>query len=234
VAGAWDQPFAIPNYQVTGYRVPAMVPVSSWRSVGASGNGFLHETFLDELCHAAGADPLEERLRLVDDTASRKVLEAIGELSDWGSPLGEGQGRGIAFTLSFGVPVAEVVEVTQTDRGIRLDRAFVVADVGRVLDPVNIEAQLSGGLIFGLGHAMNCELTYSGGVPEQDNYHLYEGLRLHQTPRIEVRALEYGSRIKGVGEPAVPPAAPALGNAIFAATSQRIRRLPFYNEVSFL
>ncbi|NNE52095.1 MAG: xanthine dehydrogenase family protein molybdopterin-binding subunit, partial [Sulfitobacter sp.] len=234
VAGAWDQPFAIPNYRVTGYRVPAMVPVSSWRSVGASGNGFLHETFMDELCHAAGADPLEERLRLVDHEPSRKVLEMVGEMSNWGSDLGPGRGRGLAFTLSFGVPVVEVIEVTDTGDGIRLDRAFVVADVGRVLDPVNIEAQLTGGLIFGLGHAMNCELTYSGGVPEQDNFHLYEGLRLYQTPQIEARALENGPKIKGIGEPGVPPAAPALGNAIFAATGKRIRALPFYNEVDFV
>lgn len=234
VAGAWDQPFAIPDYRVTGYRVPPMVPVSSWRSVGASGNGFLHETLMDELCHAGGLDPLEERLRLVDHMPSRRVLEAVGEMSNWGSDLGPRRGRGLAFTLSFGVPVAEVIEVSDTEEGIRLDRAFVVADVGRVLDPVNLEAQLSGGLIFGLGHAMNCELTYAGGVPEQDNFHLYEGLRLYQTPEIQVRALENGPRIKGVGEPGVPPAAPALGNAIFAATGQRIRELPFWNTVDFV
>jgi isoquinoline 1-oxidoreductase beta subunit len=234
VAGAWDQPLAIPDYRVTGYRVPPMVPVSSWRSVGASGNGFLHETLMDELCHAGGLDPLEERLRLVDHMPSRRVLEAVGEMSNWGSDLGPRRGRGLAFTLSFGVPVAEVIEVSDTEEGIRLDRAFVVADVGRVLDPVNLEAQLSGGLIFGLGHAMNCELTYAGGVPEQDNFHLYEGLRLYQTPEIQVRALENGPRIKGVGEPGVPPAAPALGNAIFAATGQRIRELPFWNAVDFV
>ena len=234
VAGAWDQPFAIPNYRVTGYRVPAMVPVSSWRSVGASGNGFLHETFMDELCHAAGVDPLAERLRLCTHAPSRKVLEAVGEMSDWGAqPLEAGRGRGLAFTLAFGVPVAEVVEVTTTPAGLRIDRVWVAADVGRVLDPVNFEAQLSGGVIFGLGHAMNCEITYAEGRAEQDNFHRYQALRLHQTPKIEVRGLETGSRIRGIGEPGVPPAAPALGNAIFAATGQRIRSLPFSNAVRF-
>ncbi|MEM5543409.1 molybdopterin cofactor-binding domain-containing protein [Sulfitobacter sp. AS92] len=233
VAGAWDQPFAIPDYRVTGHRVPAMVPVSSWRSVGASGNSFLHESFMDELCHAAAADPLEERLRLCTHDASRKVFEAVGEMSDWGAELGPGRGRGLAFCLSFGVPVAEVVEVRQTDAGLKIDRVFVAAEVGRVLDPVNFEAQLSGAVIWGLGHAMNCELTYRDGVPQQDNYHLYEGLRLYQTPKIEVRGLENGSKLRGIGEPGVPPAAPALANAIFAATGQRIRELPLSKSVDF-
>ncbi|MEW9920157.1 molybdopterin cofactor-binding domain-containing protein [Marimonas sp. MJW-29] len=234
VAGAWDQPFAIPDYRVTGYRVPPMVPVSSWRSVGASGNGFFHESFFDELCHAAGVDPLEERLRLCTHTPSRKVLEAVGEMSGWGSDLGEGRGRGLAFTLSFGVPCAQVVEVSDTGDGIRIDRVFVAAEVGRVLDPVNFEAQLSGGVIWGLGHAMNCEITYEGGAAQQDNFHAFEGMRMHQAPQIEVRGLENGDRIRGIGEPGVPPAAPALGNAIFAATGKRIRALPFWNEVDFV
>ncbi|KIN61808.1 Aldehyde oxidase and xanthine dehydrogenase, molybdopterin binding [Sulfitobacter noctilucae] len=234
VAGAWDQPFAVPDYRVTGYRVPAMVPISSWRSVGASGNGFMHESFMDELCHAAGADPMAERLRLCNHDLSRKVLEAVAEMSDWGSDLGTGRGRGLAFTLAFGVPVAEVVEVTDVDGAIRIDKVFVAAEVGRVLDPVNFEAQLSGGVIWGLGHAMNCELTYDGGVAQQDNYHVFEGMRLHQVPVIEVRGLENGPKIKGIGEPGVPPAAPALGNAIFAATGKRIRQLPFSKEVNFL
>ncbi len=234
VAGTWDQPFSIPNYRVTGYRTPAMVPVSSWRSVGASGNGFIHESFVDELCHAAGADPLHERLRLCWHDASRKVLEAVGEMSNWGSDMGPKRGRGIAFTLAFGVPVAEVVEVTDTGAGIRIDTVFVAADVGRILDPVNFEAQVQGGVIFGLGHAMNCELTYKDGVAEQENYHAYEGMRLYQTPEIMVRGLENGSKIRGIGEPAVPPAAPALANAIFAATGRRLREMPFANAIDFV
>ena len=201
---------------------------------GASGNGFMHESFMDEMCHAAGADPLQERLRLCWHDASRKVLEAVGEMSEWGSDLGPNRGRGLAFTLAFGVPVAEVVEVTNTPDGIRIDKVFVAADVGRVLDPVNFEAQLQGGVIFGLGHAMNCELTYRDGVAEQDNYHAYEGMRLHQTPQIMVRGLENGDKIRGIGEPAVPPAAPALANAIFAATGQRIRELPLSKSIDFV
>ena len=234
VAGAWDQPFRIPHYRVTGYRVPEMVPVSSWRSVGASGNGFLHDCFLDELIRAAGADPLKELIRLCWHEPSRKVLEAVGEMSKWGSDPGKNRGRGIAFTLSFGVPVAEVVEVTNTPRGIKIDRVFVAADVGKVLDPENFENQVQGGVIWGLGHAINCELTYKDGVPEQTNFHAYEGLRLYRTPLIEVRATDNGSAIRGIGEPPVPPAAPALANAIFAATGKRIRELPLNKHIDFV
>jgi len=233
--GSWDQPFDIPDYRVTGYRAPTMVPVSSWRSVGASGNGFYHDCFLDELIHAAGADPLAERIRLCLHDPSRKVLEAVGEMSDWDGPsMGDGRGRGVAFCMSFGVPCAQVVEVTQTDAGIRIDKVHVAVDVGDVLDPTNLEAQVFGGVIFGLGHAMNCELTYEDHVPQQSNYHAYEGMRLYQTPQITVRALSNGSRIRGIGEPGVPPAAPALANAIFAATGQRIRELPLNKHIDFV
>ncbi len=234
VAGAWDQPFAIPHYRVTGYRAPPLVPVSSWRSVGASGNGFLHEGFLDELMHAAGADPLKERLRLCTHAPSRRVLETVGEMSGWGSPLPKGRGRGLAYTLSFGVPVAEVVEVTATPKGIRIDKVFVAVEVGKVIDPVNFESQVQGGVIWGLGHAMVAELSYADGMAQQTNYHDYEGMRLYQTPQIVVRALETTAEIRGIGEPPVPPAAPALANAIFAATGRRIRELPLKKHIGFV
>ncbi len=234
VAGAWDQPFAIPHYRVTGYRAPASVPVSSWRSVGASGNGFLHECFFDELIQAAGADALAERLRLCSHEPSRRVLQAVGEMSSWNTPLPKGRGRGLAFTLSFGVPVAEVIEVTSTAKGIQIDKVFVACEVGKVLDPVNFESQVQGGVIWGLGHAINCEITYADGVPQQTNFDAFEGLRLNQTPQIQVRALQTTNEVKGIGEPSVPPAAPALANAIFAATGKRIRELPLNKFVAFV
>ena len=233
VAGAWDQPFAIPALRVTGYRATETVGVSSWRSVGASANAFFHESAFDELAHAAGADPLEERLRLCSDPASARVLEAVAELSGWGADLPPGHGRGLAFCLSFGVPTAQVVEVAITSRGLRLVAGYAVSEIGRVLNPDNAANQMQGGMAWGLGHAMFAKLTYRDGVPEQDNFDSYRALRLPQCPPITTRALETSDHIRGIGEPCVPPAAPALGNAIFAATGQRIRALPFADHVTF-
>jgi isoquinoline 1-oxidoreductase beta subunit len=131
------------------------------------------------------------------------------------------------------VPVAEVVEVTATAAGIRIDQVFVATEVGTVLDPVNFEAQVQGGVIWGLSHAIFAELTYADGMPEQSNFHNYPSLRLNQVPPIVVQALQSGGAIKGIGEPPVPPAAPALANAIFAATGQRIRELPLRKHITF-
>ena len=235
IQGTWDQPLAIPNFRVRGYRTPldAHAPVSSWRSVGSSANAFFLNSALDEVILAAGGDPLEERLRLIDDAPSRKTVEAVAEMSGWGTDLGPNRGRGIAFCMSFGAPTAEVVEVTMTADGIRIDKVFVAAEVGIVVDPVNFENQVMGGVIWGLGHAMNCEITYSDGMAEQANYYDFEAMRIHQCPEIHVRGLENGDKVRGIGEPPVPPAAPALAGAIFAATGQRLREMPFNKFIDF-
>ena len=233
-AGAWNLPYAIPNFRMNAYRAEPLAPISSWRSVGASTNGFFADCAIDELIHAAGADPLEERLRLANNDVARKVLEAVGEMSNWGGSLGPRRGRGVAFVTSFGVPVAEVIEVTETDDGIAIDNVFVAADVGRIVDPVNFDNHVKGAVVWGLGHAMNCEITYSDGMAQQSNYHQFEGMRLYQCPEIIVRGLENAEQIRGIGEPPVPPAAPALANAIFAATGKRIREMPFDKHVKFV
>lgn len=235
VAGAWNAPFAIPNHRVTGYRAQGLAPVSSWRSVGASSNGFFWNAAFDDLAEAAGADPLAERLRLAASPRARAVLEAVAEMSNWqGVRPGPGRGRGVALVESFGVPCAEVVEVRDTGAGIAIERVWVAAEVGRVIDPVNFENQVQGGVIWGLGHAMNCEITYEDGIAEPDNFHAHDGMRMWQVPVIEVRGLETGDRVTGIGEPPVPPAAPALAGAIFAATGQRLREMPFARFVDFV
>ncbi|MEM5474341.1 molybdopterin cofactor-binding domain-containing protein [Hoeflea sp. AS60] len=233
VSGAWDQPFAIPNHRVTGYRAPELAPISSWRSVGASSNGFFYNAGLDELIHAAGADPLEERLRLCNNPDARKVLEAVAEMCGWDGVLGNGRGRGVALTQSFGVHCAEVIEVTSTEYGMKIDKAYVAAEVGTVVDPVNFDNLVKGGVVFALGHAMNCEITYTDGIADQSNFDSYQGMRMYQCPQIEVRGLENGEHVYGIGEPPVPPAAAALAGAIFAATGTRLREMPFSKFVDF-
>lgn len=233
-AGAWNLPYAIPNFRLRTYVTPELAPISSWRSVGASTQGFFADAFLDELIHEAGADPMAERLRLMNRDESRKVLEKVAEMSNWGSEMAENQGRGVAFVDSFGVPVAEVVEVTNTDQGIRIDKIFVAADVGKVVDPINFDNHVKGAVVWALGHAMNSEITYSDGMAEQSNYHDHEGMRLYQCPEIHVAGLELAPKIRGIGEPPVPPAAPALANAIFAATGTRLREMPFNKFIDFV
>jgi isoquinoline 1-oxidoreductase beta subunit len=231
--GTYDQPYGIPNYRATGYRTPALLPISSWRSVGNSYNGFFMESFIDELAVQAGTDPMKLRLSLVNHESSRKVLMAVADMSDWGKPMAKGRGRGVAFHFSFGVPTAEVVEVSMTKDGVRIDQVYVAADVGTALDPRNIEAQLQSGVIFGLSAAMFGEITFADGAVEQTNFHQYEAVRIGQAPKIQVRVLEGGGPIRGVGEPGTPPAAPALANAIFNATGQRIRELPLRKHIGF-
>ncbi len=234
VQAAWEQPYGIEHYQVRGYRTPEMLPVSSWRSVGASQNGFFHESIIDELAHHGGVDPLTCRLNLITHEPSKLVIQKAAEMARWDQKRADNIGLGIAYTLSFGVPVAEVVEVENTPNGIKILNVYAAVDVGIALDPRNIKAQVMSGIIFGLSAAVMGEITVSNGIVEQNNFHQYDALRMRQSPNIHVEVLENGKEIKGIGEPGTPPAAPALGNAIFAATGQRIRELPFNKSIQFV
>lgn len=232
--GIWNVYYDIPNFRATSFEVQGLSPCTTWRSVGASANSFFTESFVDELIHAAGLDPLRARIEMCKIPIYRKLMETVGEMSDWKGPLGNGKGRGVAFVESFGTAVAEVVEVTMTDSGIKIDKVWVAADVGKVIDPVNFENLVQGGVIWGLGHAMNCELTYAKGAVQQTNFNHHEAMRMYQCPVIEVRGLENDYTVRGIGEPPVPPAAPALANAIFAATGKRIREMPFNKFIDFV
>jgi isoquinoline 1-oxidoreductase beta subunit len=233
VQGAWESPYAPPAIRVTGYRAPPSVPLGFWRSVGASQNGFFIETAMDEMAQAAGADPLAFRLAHVTHEPSRAVLQAVAEASGWATPPAPGRARGVAFCLSFGVPVAEVIEIEETGAGIRMTGAWAAADVGVALDPRVIEAQVQSAMIYGLSAAMTGRITFAEGRVVEQSFPDFDPLRLPQCPPITVRILASGEPIRGIGEPGTPPAAPALANAIFALTGVRHRRLPLADAVGF-
>jgi isoquinoline 1-oxidoreductase subunit beta len=236
VEGAFDQPYAIPNYRVEGYLTDLAIPLGFWRSVGNSHNGFVHEGFVDELAHAAGRDPLEFRLELMRPASSvaANVLETVGRVSGWASTKVPGTGRGVAFTWSFGTPVAQVIEVQDQNGRIRIARAWIVADLGRVLDPGIVEQQMESGLIYGLSAAVHGQITFREGEVQERNFPDYDALRIGGVPRIETHLLQVQGRMGGAGEPATPPAAPALVNAIFDLTGVRARELPLEAQFDFV
>lgn len=236
VSGSFDQPYGIPNYRMRGYLADMGVPVGFWRSVGASSNGFVFDSFVDELAHAAGRDPLEFRLELIqrEHAPSARLLEEIREMSGWTGQTPEGIGRGVAFTYSFGTPVAEAVEVRATDQGIKIAKCWIAVDPGLALDPGNIEAQMVGGAMFGLSAAAFGEITFADGEVEQGNFPDYDALRMNSAPEFEVRILENNRYMGGIGEPGTPPAAPALANALFDLTGVRARELPLNKTFDLL
>ncbi|MDE4275493.1 molybdopterin-dependent oxidoreductase [Phaeobacter gallaeciensis] len=236
VDAAFNQPLAIPNFRVEGYLVKPMIPVGFWRSVAASFNGFFSDTILDEMAHAAGRDPLEFRLELAraEWEPAAKVLEKVREMSGWTGETPEGLGRGVALAYSFGTPVAEVIEVVDEDGQIRINKAWIAADIGRAIDSRNVEAQMFSGLAYGLSAACFGEITFADGAVEQQNFPDFDAMRMHSMPAVEVAVLQNQTHMGGAGEPGTPPAAPALANALFDLTGKRARRLPLMHEFDLL
>ncbi len=236
VEGAFNQPFAIPNYRIRGHVADLAVPVGFWRSVGNSFNGFFHDTFLDEMAHAAGRDPLEFRLELMreEHAPSAAVMEAVRDMSGWTGETPDGVGRGVGFTYSFGTPVAQVIEVVDEDGSVRINKAWIACDMGIALDRGNVEAQMVGGMIYGLSAAVMGQITFADGEVVEENFPDYDALRMHTTPVTEVAILETNHHMGGAGEPGTPPAMPALGNALFDLTGTRARELPLLHTFDFV
>jgi isoquinoline 1-oxidoreductase subunit beta len=228
VEGAADIIYGIPNLQVDLHSPKVGIPVQWWRSVGHSHTGFSVESFFDEVAHAGGKDPYELRRKLLaNQPRMLAVLDLVAKKSNWGSKLPDGVGRGIAAHFSFDSYVAQVVEASVEKNGeVRVHRVVCALDCGQVINPDTVKAQMEGGIIFGLTAALKTEITLKNGRVEQNNFNDYQMLRMFESPEIEVYLVPSTENPTGVGEPGVPPVAPALVNAIFAATGKRIRRLP--------
>jgi isoquinoline 1-oxidoreductase beta subunit len=228
VQGAADLPYAIPHLSVEYAPADVPVPVGFWRSVGHSQNAFFTECFLDEVAAAAGKDPCEFRNALLRDAPRHlAVLQRAAEIARWGSRLPTGQGRGIAVHFSYGSYVAQVAEVSVGKEGaLRVNRVVCVIDCGRLVNPGLIEAQMESSIAFGLSAALKGAITLEGGRIREGNFDDYPVLRIDEMPRVETHILSSAEPPGGVGEPGVPPVAPAVVNAIAAATGRRIRKLP--------
>ncbi len=221
------QQYAIGNIRVEFAFQPTHVPVGYWRAVGASHNGFFIETFVDELAAAAGKDPYEFRRRLLKDSPrALATLDKAAAEAGWSDKLPEGRYRGIAFSECVGSFVAQVAEVSLQDGVPRVHRIVGAIDCGTAINPDSVVAQMQGCITMGVSAALKEEITIEDGRVGQSNFHDYEVLRMAEAPRIEVHVIQSGGEIGGAGEAGLPATAPAIANALFAATGKRARSLP--------
>lgn len=224
--------YNIPNTAIRVAEADLHLPFQAWRSVDHSQQGFFVESFIDEAAHAAGQDPLDFRLAMLSDAPRHKaVLEKAAAISGWREPSTKGTAKGVAIVESFGTIVAEVIEVDMTSGKPRLNNVWAACDAGFVMNPDGFRNQIEGGIVFGLTAAMYGELELAEGAIVQSNFHDYRMLRMDETPAITVAIINSGDvPVGGAGEPGLPPVAPALANAIFAATGERKRSLPLAKQ----
>jgi isoquinoline 1-oxidoreductase beta subunit len=232
VEGAANLPYAVPNLHVDLQSPRVGVPVLWWRSVGSTHTAYSTETFIDELATAANKDPVAfRRALLAKQSRHLAALDLVAEKSGWGKPLAPGKGggkraRGVAVHESFGTVVAQVAEVTVNGDNFTVDRVVCAVDCGLAVNPDVVRAQMEGGLGYGLSAALYGAITFKDGAVEQSNFHDYQVLRIDAMPAVEVHIVPSTAQPSGVGEPGVPPIAPAVANALAAATGKRLRKLP--------
>ncbi|HEX5437972.1 MAG TPA: xanthine dehydrogenase family protein molybdopterin-binding subunit [Gemmatimonadaceae bacterium] len=228
VEGAANVPYGIPNILVEQTIADLPIPLGYWRSVGNSHNSFVTEAFFDEMAHAAGKDPYELRRALLRDQPRHlRVLDLAAEKAGWGKRLPEGRSRGIAVAEAFGSYVAEVAEISLARDGKpTVHRVVCAVDCGPIVNPNTIEAQMAGGIVYGLSAALYGEITIDHGGVRQGNFDGYPVVRMNEMPAVEVHIVRSTDKQGGIGEPGVPPIAPAVTNAILAATGTPVRQLP--------
>ena len=229
VEGIGEQAYEIPNLKTSYVRADFHIPVAAWRSVTSSTLAFAHECFIDELAYKANKDPLDFRLSLLTkDSDLKRVLLRLKEFSNWSTPLQNGKARGVAQWEFFAGLCAQVVEVTyNANKSIKVDKVYAVIDLGVAVNPDNVKNQVEGAIVMALGAATKPGITLENGKVQQHNFYDSPLPRINEIPDVEILILTGDGKLKGVGEPGLPPFAPALANAIFAATGKRIRKMPF-------
>jgi isoquinoline 1-oxidoreductase subunit beta len=226
-----EMPYAIPNYYLDYVVRPTPVPLGVWRAINYTQNAFYKECFIDEMAHAAGIDPyLYRRKLLTNSPRNLAVLDAAAKRADWNAPPPPGVFRGIALNEACGSYCAQVVEASLKNGEVRVQRVVAAIDPGHLVNPLSVEMQVQGAIVYALTAALYGEITIKDGAAEQTNFDSYEMLRLADAPKVETVIVPSGDFWGGVGEPPVPPLAPALCNAIFAATGKRVRSLPLKNH----
>jgi isoquinoline 1-oxidoreductase beta subunit len=228
VEGASNLPYDIPNLGVELHTVDLPVPVQFWRSVGSSHTAFATECFLDEIARATKTDPVQlRRSMLTKHPRHRAALDAVATLASWNKPLAEGRYRGVAVHEAFGSVVAQVAEVARTHAGLELEKVYCTVDCGLAVNPNIVTMQVESAIGFGLSAALTGAITFKDGRIEQGNFHEYPVVRMNQMPAVEVQILNTGNpRPSGIGEPGVPPIAPALANALATIDGKPLRTLP--------
>jgi isoquinoline 1-oxidoreductase subunit beta len=235
VEGVADSPYVkgTANHQVHLHSVQSDVPVLWWRSVGHSHSGFVMESLVDELAHASKQDPLAYRRQLLKDHPRHlAALNLAADKAGWGKPLPAGVFRGIAVHESFGSYVAQVAEVSVKEGEVKVHRVVVAIDCGLAVNPDGVKAQMESSVAYALGAALSSEISFKDGQVVQSNFHDYQVLRMKDMPKVDVHIVASKEKMGGVGEPGVPPLAPAVANAVFAATGKRIRRLPIGDQLA--
>jgi isoquinoline 1-oxidoreductase beta subunit len=230
--GLINTAYKLPNYRIVSILKNTHVPLGPWRAPGHSQNVFFMESFIDEMAHATGKDPVALRRELLAHRPDfQQVIDLLVEKGDWGKPMPRGKGRGVAVHESYDSIVGMIAEVAVTNGEVKVERVVIACDCGVVVNPRGVETQLEGGMIYGLSAALFGEITVKNGRVEQGNFDSYPVVRLKDAPKTEVHLSPTpGKRWGGIGEPGATMIQPAVTNAIFAATGKRLRSLPIRGQ----